>query len=111
MKKITIKTAALVFTCLFSQNTLALAPFEHSDVLLVKQIDKSTCHYIQSIDVSSNHKKQIYWQRHGVHKAVLKAQEIGATHLMIKKILKVGVFNGEIHSDAYQCKQSGEAQT
>lgn len=71
-------------------------------IATLNQVDH--CQALPSIRVSSAHHKQGNWQQHTQHKVLLKADAIGATHIVIDSIESIGAFNGIINANAYRCK-------
>ena len=63
----------------------------------------SNCKFLHDISIKSGYSKRNNWQRHTTHKALLKAEEFGATHLVISQVERIGVYNGKVHGKAYQC--------
>ncbi|MCK5191183.1 MAG: hypothetical protein KAR12_14135, partial [Methylococcales bacterium] len=63
----------------------------------------SNCKFLHDISIKSGYSKRNNWQRHTTRKALLKAEEFGATHLVISQVERIGVYNGKVHGKAYQC--------
>lgn len=73
----------------------------HTSISQANEMEQ--CAKLQQIKVSSGHYKHDNWRRHSIHKALLKAEHLGATHLVVNKVRKVGAFNGQVYGTAYNC--------
>ncbi|NOR69124.1 MAG: hypothetical protein GQ532_05425 [Methylomarinum sp.] len=86
-----------------------LASLSHADntnpqhPILADISSTSNCHFLHDINSNSGYSKHINWKRHTTHKALLKAEQFGATHLVIDNVESIGAFNGKVHGKAYKC--------
>jgi len=87
--------------CLSAPSNAADALNKHPVISDVSNINN--CKFLHDISVKSGYSKRNNWQRHTTHKALLKAEEFGATHLVISHVDRIGVYNGNIQGKAYQC--------
>lgn len=65
--------------------------------------EMGNCRFISVVSISSGFGKQTNWRQHCQHKLLLKARDIGATHVVIDNITTIGAFNGKIDANAYIC--------
>ena len=93
--------AATSFLCLLAPSNAASALNKHPTLADVSSINN--CKFLHDINVKSGYSKRNNWQRHTTHKALLKAEEFGATHLVISQVERIGVYNGNVQGKAYQC--------
>jgi hypothetical protein len=98
LTRISLLTAAL---SAFSINAQAT---EHVRPAFTALSEVSGCSFISEIKVSSDYNKHIDWRSHSKHKVLLKAEDMGATHIVIQSMQAIGAFNGIIDANAYQCK-------
>ncbi|WP_031433996.1 hypothetical protein [Methylomarinum vadi] len=56
--------------------------------------------------MNSGYAKHYDWRRHIRHKALLQAEQSGATHLVIDHLDSIGAFNGKAHALAYRCQNT-----
>ena len=61
------------------------------------------CRFISAISTSSGFGKQTDWRQDCQHKMLMKAKDVGATHVVIASITTIGAFNGTIDANAYIC--------
>jgi len=65
----------------------------------------NNCKFLYDIRAKSGYSKQNNWRRHTIHKAQLKVEELGGTHLVISQVERTGVYNGVVKGKAYQCRK------
>jgi len=87
--------------CLSVPSYAASISNKHAALTDISSINK--CKFIDDISVKSGYSRLNNWQQHTTHKALLKAEKFGATHLVISQVERIGVYNGKIHGKAYQC--------
>ncbi len=88
-------------SCLSVSSNATSIPNKHPTITDISSV--SNCKFLHDISVKSGYSKRINWQRHTTHKALLKAEEFGATHLVISQVERIGVYNGRIYGKVYQC--------
>lgn len=93
--------AVISLLCLSVPSNAASAQNKHPTIADVSSINN--CKFIHDISVKSGYSRRNNWQQHTTHKALLKAEEFGATHLVISQVERIGVYNGKVHGKAYQC--------
>ena len=93
--------AATSLLCLSAPSNAADTLNKHPTIADISSVNN--CKFLHDISVKSGYSKRNNWQRHTTHKALLKAEEFGATHLVISQVERIGVYNGNVHGKAYQC--------
>lgn len=73
-------------------------------VVLTNASSISGCRLVQEISVNSGYAKHYNWRRHVRRKALLQAEQSGATHLVVDGLESIGAFNGKAHALAYRCR-------
>jgi hypothetical protein len=66
------------------------------------------CTFLGKVTGSSGYGKNPNWEPIAKTYAVLKAEKLGASHLVIVSKHQIGVFNGEVILDAYDCHAKGD---
>jgi len=93
--------AATTLLCLSASSNAAGTLNNHTIIADASNINN--CKFLHNISAKSGYSKRNNWQRHTTHKALLKAEEFGATHLVISQVERIGVYNGNVQGKAYQC--------
>ncbi len=61
------------------------------------------CHFLANVHGSSGYGKHHNWKSLAKHRALEKAEKLGATHVVWQHIRHTGSFNGEVDGKAYAC--------
>lgn len=77
--------------------------------ILADSSSTSNCQFLHDINSNSGYSKHSNWKRHTTHKALIKAEQLGATHLVIDTTESIGAFNGKVHGNAYKCNSFAAA--
>lgn len=93
---------------LFLINSLLILFFCFSSVSYaqVKEVSMSevqTCHYLNMIEGTSDYGKKSNWLAVAKFSALVKAEKMGASHVVWDQIRPIGAFSGVIIAKGYQC--------
>ena len=89
---------ALAMLAAFSASGAQALPHEsHHDAV-------KSCHLLGHVHGSSKYGKHHNWRSLAKHRALEKAEKLGATHVVWHSIRPIGSFNGEVDGKAYACK-------
>lgn len=95
-----INRALTTLLFVFSFNSQAA---ERYTATIATPSEVGNCHFISAISASSGFGKQTNWRQLCQHKMLLKAKDVGATHVVIVNVTTIGAFNGTIDANAYIC--------
>lgn len=62
------------------------------------------CHFLGNVHGSSGYGKHPDWKHLAKHRALVKAEKLGGTHVVWHSIRHTGSFNGVADGKAYACK-------
>lgn len=69
----------------------------------VRADEVDQCTFLGKVTGTSGYGKNPNWEPIARTYAALKAEKLGASHLVIESKHQIGVFNGEVVLDAYDC--------
>ncbi len=79
------------------------ASSDRQGVIVATSSEVQACQFKGDIVSASGQIKRHNWKRHATHRAQLKAEKLGATHLVIRETEPSGVFHGKVKAQAYSC--------
>ena len=90
-----------VLVCIQAGSSVIARPLE----LRADEIGK--CTLLDKVTASSGYGKNPGWEPIAKTYAAIKAEKLGATHLVMVSKHQIGIFNGEVVLDAYDCHEKG----
>lgn len=74
----------------------------------VRADEIARCSALGNVTGASGYGKNPGWEPIAKTYAAIKAEKLGATHLVLVSKHQIGVFNGEVVLDAYDCHTKGD---
>jgi len=75
-------------------------------ITIASSSDVNSCHLIKKITKSSGAMKFSNWRHHAFHRASIQANNLGATHVLVKNFEPHGTFHGNVTTEAYNCTEA-----
>lgn len=91
-----LAAAFALMAAVSASGALALPHEAHQDVV-------KHCHFLGNVHGSSGYGKHHNWKSLAKHRALVKAEKLGATHVLWHHTRHTGSFNGEVDGKAYAC--------
>ncbi|MFM8333710.1 MAG: hypothetical protein ACKN9T_18685 [Candidatus Methylumidiphilus sp.] len=88
--------ALALLAAIATGDALALPHVAHHDAV-------KHCHSLGNVHASSGYGKHHDWKSLAKHRALVKAEKLGATHVVWHRIHSTGSFNGTVDGKAYAC--------
>lgn len=85
-----------VLATVFVGDAFALPHVVHHDAV-------KHCRYVGSVHGSSGYGKHQDWKSLAKHRALVKAEKLGATHVVLHNLKHTGTWNGSVDGKAYAC--------
>lgn len=95
-------TASLFFSVILF-NTQVNAADGQQQVSIASKSQVENCEFKGQVTANSGRLKHADWRRHASHKALLRAGEMGATHVVVESLESVGTFHGKAKALAFDC--------
>lgn len=77
---------------------------EHQRPIIATLSEVSQCRLLTTLETLPSYNKNVDWFQYALHEILVKAENIGATHVVIERQQAVGNFNGIVSATAYLCK-------
>jgi len=74
----------------------------------VKADETSQCRFLGQVTGSSGYGKNPSWEPIAKTYGALRAEKLGATHVVVVSKHQIGSFNGEVLLDAFECHEQGK---
>ncbi len=91
-----------MFYFVFMSSLAVSAPISATPQVAVDQ-SVQNCRYLQEVEGSSGYGKNYNWSVLAKHSALVRAEKLGASHVVWDRFYPVGAFNGIAVAKAYQC--------
>lgn len=92
-----------MFYCLvFTMSFVFSTPISATPQVAADQ-SVQNCRYLQEVEGSSGYGKNANWSVLAKHSALVRAEKLGASHVVWDRFYPVGAFNGIAVAKAYQC--------
>jgi hypothetical protein len=91
------KIAVAIVISLFISRTVMASPIE------VTFSNVENCQFLGKVEGSSGYGKNNGWQHLAKFSAFRLADKLGASHIVLERMITIGAFNGIVVARAYKC--------